>query len=334
MKGRWFRTAAGCCEPRKSLADCKQRMVPPNSGLYSRVIRTLLVSGYHIHGFERPTPESFCALVTKHDRLGATVGVHLLFLSESSKALLQRAEKDARIARSTLVVVTLSPNLDLPKEIVRYSLADFFEALGGEVRTGRIFDSNLVSVMDELGHNRSLANVPGKPDDLLELYSEECLEYLLECPVRRYGQERRFEPLPDGIALGRNKFNLFFDAKAYSHGFHPTADDIRRFASYVVDFNNRYKNHVGSISVFLVISGSFSDDVSALKEKASDFLAECSTPLVMMKARDLAAAIKLVRSANCRRTAINWRRILAPEVVDIARLEGEVRRVTKDGIIS
>lgn len=309
-------------------------MVPPNSGLYSRVIRTLLLSGYHIHAFERPTPKSFCASVTKHDRLGAIVRVNLLFLSESSKALLQRAEKDARIARSTLVVVTLSPNLDLPKEIVRYSLADFFEVLGGEVRTGRIFDTNLVSIMDELGHNKSPADVPGKPDDLLELYSEECLEYLLECPVRRYGQERRFEPLPDGIALGRNKFNLFFDAKAYSNGFHPTADDIRRFASYVVDFNNRYRNHVGAISVFLVISGSFSEDVNALKEKASEFLVESSTPLVMIKACDLASAIKLVRSANCRRTAINWRRILIPEVVDIARLEGEFRRVTKDDIIA
>ena len=49
----------------------------------------------------------------------------------------------------------------------------------------------------------------GKPDDMLELYSEECLEYMLECPVRRYGQERRFERLPDGLALGRNKLNIF-----------------------------------------------------------------------------------------------------------------------------
>lgn len=309
-------------------------MAPPSSSLYSRVIRTLLVSGYHITTFERATSNSFCVSVARHDRLGAQVRITLLFLGEGSKALLQRAEKDARRISATLIVVMLSTGLELPAELVRYSLADFFDVLGGEVATGRIFDQKLGAIMDELGHNRLPANVAGKPDDLLELYSEECLEFLLECPVRRYGQERRFERLPDGIALGRNKFNLFFDAKAYGGGFRPQADDIRRFASYVNDFNNRYRNYVGAISIFLVISGSFSDDAVAVKDKANDLLAECSTPMVMIKAQDLAAAVALVRKASCRRAAINWRRIFIPESFDIERLKGEIERITKDNIIS
>ena len=128
--------------------------------------------------------------------------------------------------------------------------------------------------------------------------------------------------------------SIYFDAKAYSSGFHPEADDIRRFASYVTDFNQRYKNHVGRISLFLVISGSFSTDVAALKDKANDFLAECSTPLVMVTARDLATAVALVHAANSQRSAINWRRVLVPEIVDVGQLKREIERLTKDDIIS
>jgi hypothetical protein len=187
--------------------------------------------------------------------------------------------------------------------------------------------------MFELGHNRLPPSFVGKADDLLEAYCEECLEFLLECPVRRYGQERRFEPLPDGLALGRNRFNLYFDAKAYGQEFHPSADDIRRFASYVRDFNVRYSSYVGPISLFLVISGSFSSDKDAIGEKINEFQAECGTPMAFIRASELANLVSESAKSLLSRAAINWRRVFAAQRFDIKRFRDELQRIKKDAIV-
>jgi hypothetical protein len=213
------------------------------------------------------------------------------------------------------------------------ALSEFYNILGGEIRTDRILLPNLRYVMAELGHNRLPTSFSGKPDDLLELYCEECLEFLLECPVRRYGQERRFEPLPDGLALGRNRFNLYFDAKAYGQEFHPTADDIRRFASYVRDFNLRYGSYVGPISLFLVISGSFSSDKNAIVDKISEFQAECATPMALVRASDLADLVADCAKSVQSRGAINWRRVFAAQLFDGKKFREELRRIRKDAIV-
>jgi hypothetical protein len=213
------------------------------------------------------------------------------------------------------------------------TLSEFYNILGGEVRTDRVLVPNLPYVMSELGHNRLPRSFSGKPDDLLEIYCEECLEFLLECPVRRYGQERRFEPLPDGLALGRNRFNLYFDAKAYGSEFHPTADDIRRFASYVKDFNARYSSYVGPISLFLVISGSFSSDKHAIDDKISEFQAECGTPMAFIPASDLADLVSKCAKSIQSRAAINWRRVFAAQVFDMKRFRAELQRIGKDSIV-
>ena len=213
------------------------------------------------------------------------------------------------------------------------ALTEFYNILGGEVRTDRILVANLKSVMFELGHNRLPPAFAGKPDDLLEAYCEECLEFLLECPVRRYGQERRFEPLPDGLALGRNRFNLYFDAKAYGQEFHPSADDIRRFASYVKDFNLRYSNYVGPISVFLVISGSFSSDKNAITEKINEFQVECATPLTFLGASELADLVSESAKLLQSRAAINWRRVFVAQLFDVKRFRDELQRIKKDSIL-
>jgi hypothetical protein len=298
------------------------------------IVRTLLLNGYVIESFARPAAGASLVYVRKHDALGAEARAVLLFTEQLSAGLRSRLLGQAQRENATpLVVHTAAASVAAGKSVREIKITEFYETLGGEVRTDRIFAKNIRSVMLELGHNRLPPGFAGKPDDLLESYCQECLQFLLECPVRRYGQERLFEPLPDGLALGRNRFNVYFDAKAYGQEFHPSADDIRRFASYVRDFNLRYSSYVGTISLFLIVSGSFSSDRNAILDKVNDFQAECSTPMALIRATDLADLVSECAKDSRRRAAINWRRVFLPQVFDMQRLKDELRRISKDALI-
>src|SRR5207248_1644653 len=158
-------------------------------------------------------------------------------------------------------------------------------------------------------------------------------QFLLECPVRRYGQERRFEKLPDGLSLGRDSFNLFFDAKAYHEVFHPSADDIRRFASYIEQFNQVYRQYVGAISIFIIVSGTFSTDDKAIAQKSNDLFAQCQTQLAFVESAELARMVNLVRPVAQIRGAVNWRNVIQPGRVSIGRLNAELEKIKKDKVV-
>jgi hypothetical protein len=298
------------------------------------VIRTLVINGYVLESFETPTPGTSLIRVRKTDSLGAPARSLLLFADVVSAGLQRRLLGDAKLHNSTPIVVSTAGRITLPNTIRCLRLREFYQLLGGEVRTDRIFDPKLKSIMTKLGHNKLPRSFAGRPDDLLEMYCQESLQFLLQCPVRRYGQERRFEKLPDGLALGRTKLNICFDAKSYGKRFQPSANDIRQFASYVIDLNNHYSSYVGPISLFLVISGSFSSDEVAIKEKIDDFPAMCGTPMVFMRAQDLASAVQLARPVIGHRSAINWRRILVPYTFEPKRLRDELSRIRKDRVVT
>ncbi len=297
------------------------------------LIQTLLVNGYAITSFDHPASETYLIHVRKRDLLGGQALSLLLVASSVGTAIIHRFTKQAAVTGSTPIAISVAGPLSTPQDVTQYSIEEFFDALGGAILTDRVFDTNLPNTMSQLGHNKVPAGFIGKADDLLEAYSKDCIQFLLECPVSRYGQERRFERLPDGLALGRDQMNVYFDAKSYAAEFHPTADDIRRFADYVRSFNKSYSRFVGPIAVFVVVSGSFSSDALAVGEKANALLAECSTPLCMVKAEDLAHSVAMVKTDARRRSAINWRRILLPGIYDISRLKEELNRIRKDGVI-
>ena len=196
----------------KTQRSTRAQPLPPTPRLRN-IVRTILLNGYIIDSFARPATGAFLILVRKRDVLGGEARIVLLFADTVSSGLRSRLVGDAKRHDAAAVHISERIPNGIANGIQQIALADFYNLLGGEIRTDRIFAKNLRRVMDELGHNRVPSSFSGKPDDLLEAYSEECLEFLLECPVRRYGQERRFEPLPDGLALGRNKFNLYFDSK-------------------------------------------------------------------------------------------------------------------------
>lgn len=274
----------------------------------SNIVRTLLINGYSIESFDQPSAGVWIINVRKLDILGAQSRAVLLFAPDLSEALWHRASSEAKRYGGVCIAVSTGSQI-LSAGERRYVISEFFAILGGEARVDRILRADLKSTMIELGHNRLPAGFVGTADDLLEDYSKECFQFLLECPVRRYGQERKFEKRPDGLALGRRGINFFYDSKAYGERFHPTADDIRRFASYVDDFNNAYAAYVGRISTFLVISGSFSTDRDAILEKSNDMFAMCHTPLSFITAGDLAEMVQLSCSGGRARGAVDWKRV-------------------------
>lgn len=298
------------------------------------VIRTLVINGYVLEQFETPTSGASLIRVWRTDALGAKARSILLFANSVSNGLHNRLTGDAQRHNATPMVIATGRQIKLRAPTRVIHLREFYQLLGGEVQTDRIFDPKLKSILRQLGHNRVPEGFSGTADDLLEAYCKEALQFLLECPVRRYGQERRFEKLPDGLALAKNKFNLCFDAKAYKGRFHPSANDIRQFVSYVRDLNDRYSDYIGPLALILVITGSLSVDERAIKNKVDDFFAECSIPMVFMKAEDLAVAVQLTRSAGRLRRAINWRRMLVPYVFDIRALRAELTRIRKDAVVN
>ena len=271
----------------------------------------------------------------KRDLLGAEVRILALFTETLGAALEARLAKQAQAQSATPIVIATGTPLNPQRaSIVSHALPQFYDLLGGEVRTDRIFRSDLQSLMNALGHNNLPQGMTGAADDLLEDYTKECLHYMLDCPVRRYGQERRFESLPDGVAFARNSTNLYFDAKAYRGSFHPSADDIKRFAAYISDFNSRYATIIGKIWRFLVVSGSFSTDRDAILERTFDLEAACNTHITFITASDLATSVNVVKDSGAKRSAINWKRVFSPGVFDLRRLKAEILRITKDRIIT
>src|SRR5690606_27184609 len=117
--------------------------------------------------------------------------------------------------------------------------------------------------LEQLARNNLPSGLVGRPDDLFEGHVRSGLEFLLGSPVIRYGQERRFESRPDGVAVGT--FFCLFDAKAYSKGYPIERESMRQFASYIGEFQDRYRPYGTRIRSFLVVSGKFPHREDTLK---------------------------------------------------------------------
>jgi len=302
-------------------------------GFVPRVVRTLLTGGYTIDACDRPAPGAVVMRIRKREALGGEARTVVLFTRTAGRALISRLTRDAVDYRGASTAVALGNPLRLPPEVRQFTASAFFSLLGGEIRTDRIFNPKLSAIMQALGHRRVPEPLQGKAETLLEGYSQDGFSYLLESSVRRFGQDRAFEKLPDALVLARDRFNVCLDAKAYRGGYHPTAADMRAFADYIREFNGRYSEFVGPIAMFVVISGSFYRSQKALANRANELLSAVATPLVFMRAKDLAAAINLLRPHGHRRGALDWRKILVPPLFDLGRLKAELHRVMRDGVI-
>jgi hypothetical protein len=288
-------------------------------------VRTLLLNGFEIDSVQRSDAAQIFE-VHRVDELGARLSYAFLVASNPGEGVIIPFVKRAEQLRAT--PIGLGDFSTPPFPVL--SFQTFYHILGGSIDEAVVYDDDLPVKLDDLGHNRVPSGASGKADDLLEDFTKQCLQFVTGRRSRRYGKERLFEPVPDGIVF--EDLAVLVDSKAYSGGFKIEADDVKRFASYVRDFNHRYRNELGAIHSFVVVTGHFQQDIATLEARRSELYAECKTQLTCLKTSDLAEMVKQIRTAPGYRKSIAWKRLFSALVLTPDLLRQEMERIRKDGV--
>lgn len=318
------------CSARNQRVDFMSSQDQLQQGL-TELLRTLITHRFDVDVIKRVSPA--CALMNIHrlDDLSTPVNYTLLFsVEDPSESALGLMETTAKAKQSRPIVLS---KVKPAGTYTWYAPDKFYEILGGPVTSGIILAADLPDLLDTLGKNALPDGMSGTPDDIFEDYVKECLQFLVNAPAWRYGQDRRFEKLPDGLILGREGLLLLFDAKAYAGGFPVSADDIRRFVSYVRDFAEKYEQALGRVHCFLVVSASFEQGAKALSDRSDEVYAECQTKLCFMEAKTLGRTVELVKENISLRNSINWRSVFSHVFVNEAPVESQLKSLTKDNLL-
>lgn len=292
-------------------------------------LRSLLVSGFHLDASRRMVGHVILD-VHRYDQFGIPVNYSIAVFGDvpppaAVRGFLRAAQYNGRLP------LLVAPSGD--EFCRRLSVDDFCEQLGGVVDYSFLLRPDLPDSLDQLGHNRLPLGMDGKPEDLLEEQVARCLEYLLQKRARRWGGDRRFEPLPDGVAVGQSGLLLLYDAKAHSEGFDLTAAEMRKFHKYVEEFHRRYEEHLGRVHAFLVVSGSFRQREEQLRERSTELYAGCQVALCFLKARELGTVVAEVLKYPEVRGSVDWRRVFAEPTRAYSQLGKQVTTLLKDRLM-
>jgi hypothetical protein len=159
------------------------------------------------------------------------------------------------------------------------------------------------------------------------------LEFILGGRVVRWGQNRRFEKIPDGLAIPDVKFSALYDAKAYEKGYEISEDTIRQFKSYVDDFKAKYSAYY-TLNTFIVISSDFPHKKETLLNRSQELQAACGIPLSFLDSTSLVEILKIFTKKPLFRRSINWTKIFTKVVVSPSLINNEIKSLNKDGIIA
>jgi hypothetical protein len=209
---------------------------------------------------------------------------------------------------------------------------DLLARLGGPVLALLPLEPEFPDRLRILGHNELPAGMNGKPDTLFEEYGHAGLQFILQDRVVRYGQERLFEALPDGLVAGHQSPLMLYDAKAAKSGYEITSTTIRQVADYVRTFHARYEGFTGRLFAFVLISGHFQTEGS-LEERSNQLYAECSVPLRTCTADALAKIIALLANRPSYRQAIDWKTIFSRAMITAEAVEENLTARLRDGAI-
>lgn len=296
------------------------------SGL-ADLLRTLLANGFHLDSAKRVTSSACILHIHNFDIFETRANYSLLYAPRVlPESIIQGFLSEAKRSRTQPIGLGLITST----VFTCFEEQTFFKKLGGAVNSSLILNPKLEDILHSLGHNKVPNGISGDADDLLEEYSAECLRFILNHSARRYGIERRFESVPDGVALGSNGLVFYFDSKAYRKGYEISADDIRRFADYSADYNRKYEALLGRLHVFMVITGTFKQTRPILAQKSEELYSKCQTPLCCMTARELGLITILLQGNNRFRTALNWKKLLASPIVTFAAVSEQLRTLRKD----
>jgi hypothetical protein len=217
-------------------------------------------------------------------------------------------------------------------DVPTLSLEELLGRLGGSVPTFLPLEPEYREQLEILGHNRLPNRLVGRADDLFEQYVYAGLQFLFQDKVVRYGQERRFEALPDGLVIGHRSPLILYDAKAYADGYSVTKQTIRQFGDYVRQFHQRYERYTGRVHAFLVISGHFNCGGN-MQERSSELYADCQVPLCSLTATEMGKIVAMLAERPSFRQAIDWASIFSKPEIRADAVEKSLAARKRDGII-
>lgn len=297
----------------------------------SNLICTLTINGFHLENVERLTPDSVIVNCHKFDKLGGRVIYNVLLSNDKTES--SSCDSLSKMASDENSKGILINDNFVSTRFDTYTKQNFFDLLGGMVNTGLILIPNLPKILGQLGHNALPTGLLGKANDLHERYVKECLQFVMGSPVRRYGIDRSFQKLPDGVVLGKERVLIPIDSKAYAKGYSISSDDINRFAFYCKDFSKRYANDYGPVYTFLVITGTLSDSADSISNRSNELYNECGVKLNCIESKTLALMVESLKNEPHLKGALNWKNIFIKPIVEFKHLETELTRIRKDKII-
>jgi len=298
----------------------------------STLVRTLLSVGFRITDTHHK-PSYIALSAARRDEFGvenrylfACVAAHRELAEDDVRSLKNAAQHDG----SALVIVgCVSPT---PSDVPVISDKELFGRLGGPVTALLPLEPEFPERVRILGYNELPPGMAGKPDTSFEEYVHAGLQFVLQDRVVRYGQERLFEALPDGLVAGHRSPLMLYDAKAAKGGYEVKSTTIRQFADYVRTFHSRYEGFTGRLFAFLVISGDFQVE-GGLEERSSQLYAECTVPLRTCTADEMAKIIALLAERPSYRQAIDWKLIFSRTVITAQLVEENLAARLRDGAI-
>lgn len=309
----------------------KELLDIPDMPDLSIAVRTLTLGGFFLNSDEgaQRNPGYTLLHMNRYDEFGIEHKYSFAIFDQKPTTNQVNAARISANHRNSRLVVISSISSD---EIDSIEWDRFINIFGGPVLSSGVLEPEFKSHLSTLGRNILPKALTGKADDVFEIYVRNALEFLFDCRVVRYGQNRRFEARPDGIVIQGKGFNALYDTKAYAEGYKVTKDTIRQFKSYAEEFRRRYSQYF-EINTFIVISGFFPDRQRELEERSREMQAEAMVPLSFLTADTLGEIIELLSNSPLARRSIDWRRVFANPVITKALIEKELEILTKDKII-
>jgi hypothetical protein len=296
------------------------------------LMRTLLAAGFDVIRVDRK-PNYLALALARPDAFGIGVKYILAYAGDGliSTADIEALKKLAAKESSALVVVSKNQSSGKDSTVV-LTKAKLFSLVGGIVSSVLPLEPEYGDQLRVLARNELPKDLTGEPDDLFEAYVHACFQFLLRGRVLRYGQDRRFEAVPDGLVLSKSALLIIYDAKAASDHYEITKTTIRQFTDYVRQFHARYEQYVGRIHAFAVISHAFQDE-SVLSDRSNELYAECGVPLVCVTADSMAQMVTLFADRPVFREIVDWKNIFVPPVLRFAKVKDIVDARKRDRVV-
>jgi hypothetical protein len=294
------------------------------------MVRTLVANGFDVR---KVTQKPHYALVScaRYDEFGGTIAYEFALCEQSLRS--SEAAAVRRHAEHDKAIPVIVGSAGTSTEVSELQWNQFLGRCGGPVKSWLPLQADFGANLIELGHNRAVPGLLGRPDDLFEQYVHAGLQFILAEQVVRYGQNRRGEILPDGGAFGHRNPLFLYDAKAYESGYPLSRDGIRQFGDYVRRFHRKYETSVGRLAAFLVVSGHFADDSPALIRYSQDLQADCGIPLAYLTAAEMAQMTMALCKRPTFRNILDWNHILSRVIISFKDIRRHLTNAEKDRLV-